>query len=475
MTFIDFLRILRARWKVALATFLTVVGLGLVVTLLWPKSYTSKVGILIDMKIDPVAGTSAAGLSQSAAYLATQVDIIESGHVSQRVVKDLRLDEDSEMRDEWIAKTEQKGDYIAWLGDKIGAKLKVEPARESNVLELSYSHKDPKFSAAVANAYAKAYVESTVQFRTSPAKQYSNFFEERARLARAKMEAAQTKLAEAQRAKGIVVTDERLDAETAKLNELSSQLATLKGLVADANSRKAATRTSGDTSPDAMASTLINGLRSDLVRMEARLDEALERYGDNHPIIVELRANIASTKGKIRTELGRVNSGVSAFNDVSVARESAIQAAYNEQRERLLKLKQDRNDLALLEHEVASSQRVFEAIQSRQSQMNLEGANSQTNVVLLNNATEPLQPSSPKLVLNMILAVVFGLLLASAAVISIELSDRRIRAATDLSALLDLPVMGVLAEPRQGGLLKLVSPQRNLLGSSSGGTSLKVQ
>lgn len=423
--------------------FVALTSIALVGSLVWPKKYTAKAVLMIDMKVDPVAGTSATGIMPSAAFLATQVDIIESNHVAQKVIKNLKLDDNALMRADW-EKSGAKGDYLAWLSRRIVSGLKVEAARESNVVEISYEATEPKFAETLANNFAKAYIDSTVQFKTTPAKQYSDFFEERANLARQKLEAAQNKLSEAQQSKGILVTDERLDAETIKLNDLSAQLTALRGASADANSRRTQAMSNGDVSPDAMASTLLLTLRSDLSRSEAKLGELLERYGDNHPSIVEIRANIASIKDKIRRENGRVSGSLTASSQINQSKEAAILAAYNEQREKLLKLKQGRNDLLVIEREVGAAQRVYDAIQARQSQMNLEGSNSQNNIVVLNTASEPTAPSSPKIAVNTLIGAVLGAIIAAFVTMVAELADRKVRSTSDLVTLLRVPVIGYL-------------------------------
>ncbi|MBI5926420.1 MAG: chain length determinant protein EpsF [Aquabacterium sp.] len=443
MSFSDFLRVLRARWILATAIFVALTSIALVGSLVWPKKYTAKAVLMIDLKVDPVAGTSATGIMPSAAFLATQVDIIESNHVAQKVIKNLQLDDNALMRTEWD-KSGAKGDYIAWLSRRILNSLKVEAARESNVVEISYEATEPKFAEALANNFAKAYIDSTVQFKTTPAKQYSDFFEERANLARQKLEAAQNKLSEAQQSKGILVTDEKLDTESIKLNDLSAQLTALRGALADSSSRRAQAMNNGDVSPDAMASTLLLSLRSDLSRSEAKLDESLERYGENHPIIVELRASIASIKDKIRRETGRVGNSLTASSQINQSKEATILAAYNEQRDKLLKLKQDRNELLVIEREVGAAQRVYDAIQARQSQMNLEGSNSQNNIVVLNTASEPVTPSSPKIGVNTLIGAVLGAIIAAFVTMVVELADRKVRSTSDLVTLLRVPVIGYL-------------------------------
>jgi len=448
MSFADFLRVLRARWVLALTTLLTIIGLALVGSLLWPKKYTAKSVVMVDMKVDPVAGTPSIGVMPSAAYLATQVDIIESGHVARKVVRAMNLAQSAAMREEWASATRSQGDFEAWLAERVGKNLKVAAARESNVIEIEYESTDPNFSAALANAYARAYIDSTVQFKTAPARQYSDFFEERARLARQKMEAAQAKLSAAQQERGIVVTDERLDVETTKLNDLSAQLTSLRGVVADASSRRSQAAANADVSPEAMNNAVIATLKGDLAKQEALLDQSLERFGEQHPTIVELRAAIASTRAKIRAEVGRVSSSLSATSQISSSRAAAIQAAYEEQRQKVLKMKQDRNDLLVLEREVDAAQRVFDAIQARQSQMSLEGSNSQTNIVVLGQATAPVSPSSPRLALNLVLATIVGGLIALGLTMGVEFMDRKVRSAADIITLVELPVIGTLPGPR---------------------------
>lgn len=444
MSFSDFLRVVRARWILATSIFVAITLAALIGSLVWPKKYTAHAMLMIDLKVDPVAGTSATGVMASAAFLATQVDIIESQHVARKVISSLQLADNPTLRAGW-EKQGSKGEYAAWLADTILANLKVEAARESNIINISYSYSDPKAAQAMANSFAKAYIDSTVQFKISPARQYSEFFEERANLARQKLEKAQVRLSEAQQAKGILVTDERLDAETVKFNDLSSQLTTLRGLLADSGSRNLQASRAGDVSPDAMASTLVTALRTELTRQQAKLDESMERYGDKHPTIIEARANIASIQDKLRQETSRVSRSLGATDQINQGRMSAIQTAFDAQREKLLKLKADRNELMVIEREVAAAQRVYDAIQGRQSQMSLEGSNNQNNVVVLSTATEPIAPSSPRVAVNSVIGAVLGLVLAGFVTTLVELTDRTVRGTSDMVNLLQTPVIGFLS------------------------------
>lgn len=447
MTFSQFLNIIKARWLLVTSVFLVIVLATGVISLLIPKSYDATATVMVDVRPDPVSGLGSGGM-QNATILATQVDIIKSPTVSRRVVQKLNLVNSPDLQLKWQKEAKSKGDYTTWVAEMISKGLDVKPSRESNVIDIAYNGAEPAFSAALANAYAQAYIESTVQIRVNPAREYADFFDERVKLAREKLEGAQAKLTAAQKAKGIVATEERLDVETQRLTDLSAQVTSLRALKADTSSRSNQAQARSDQTPDVLNNSLISSMQADASRLEAKLQELLQRYGDAHPSVIETQANLQSIKQRISAETRKVTSSLGMLNNVAGSRESQAQAAYDAQRERVLKLKDARNELAILEREVETAQKIYESLQTRLSQTNLESNSSQSNIYLLAPATEPTKPSSPKVMLNMILSVVVGLLLGLMSALAIEMFDHRVRSPNDMVQALDLPVIGVLPSPQ---------------------------
>jgi polysaccharide biosynthesis transport protein len=113
----------------------------------------------------------------------------------------------------------------------------------------------------------------------------------------------------------------------------------------------------------------------------------------------------------------------------------------------VLKMKATRDEGLILQREAENAQRAFDAITSRLTQTNLESQSTQANVNLLSQAVPPVEPSSPRVVLNLLLGLFGGLLLAVVVALLLELRDRRVRTMQDLTAMLDLPVIGVMPRP----------------------------
>lgn len=451
MSFRQFLAILLARKTLFVAVLLAVLLPALVVSLLLPKQYTAVASVVIDAKPDPLSAMAFQTLT-SPAVMATQVDIILSDRVARRVVRMLKLSENPQIREQWTSATKGVGDIETWLVERLQKELDVKPSRESSVINISFRAPDARFAAGMANAFVQAYIQTAVDLRVDPAKQYSAFFETRAKEARETLEKAQSRLSAFQRESGVVMTDERMDVENQRLNELSSQLVVLQSMAAEATSRQAqATAGSGDKLQEVSSNPVVSTLRADLSRQEARLKEISSRLGDSNPQVVELKANIGELRQRIDSEVGRLSAGVGVSGSISRQREAQTRAELENQRNKVLRMKQVRDEAALIQRDVEIAQKNYDAIVQRFTQTSLESQATSSSASLLNSAVPPLEHSSPKVLLNTLLALVVGLLLGTGIVLGAELRDRRVRDTADVEGLLGLPLIGLLPGPDAGG------------------------
>src|ERR1700735_314286 len=229
MSFNQFLVILRARWLIAAGIFVAVFVLIAFASVIWPKQYTATASVVIDSKTDPVAQANGAagGGEMPATYVNTQSDLISSIRVAQRVVKTLKLDQQPEARKLW-AKGPDDDISVTVAKLILDKKLQVAPAHDSpthvsNVIDISVQWSDPVTAAALANGFAQAAIETNIELKVEPAKQYASWFDQRSRALHADLELKQKKLSDFQSKNGIIATDEKLDVENARLNERSTE------------------------------------------------------------------------------------------------------------------------------------------------------------------------------------------------------------------------------------------------------------
>jgi chain length determinant protein EpsF len=440
MTPRQFLLILRARYKLALLIFALTVAITVGVSLAMTRQYTASAALVVDVKSpDPVTGLMLQGMMASG-YMSTQLDIINSDRVAKAVVKLLRLDESAAIRQQWQEDTQGKGQLGDWLARLLSQKLVVMPARDSNVITINYTGADPDFAAAVANAFSQAYIDVNLDLRLAPARQYAAFFEEQVKAARAKLEVAQSVMSNYQQANGITTADERMDYETARLNETSSLLTNVQGQTTDSQSKRLNAR--ADTMAEVMQSPLINGIKADIVRLQGRLAESNITLGKNHPQTLRGESELAALKAQLETETQKITRSIETTYQVGKLRERQLQGSLAGQKARVLVLNKQRDELNVMRRDIESAQRTFELLSQRASQATIESRATQTNISILNPAVAPQHPSSPRLLLNTLVAIILGGLLALTVALVVELSRRRIRSVDDLLEVLDIPSLG---------------------------------
>jgi chain length determinant protein EpsF len=445
MLFGQFARLVKVRFWVIVMVFLAVLGTAIAASLLMAKRYTATTSMVLDFQSnDPILGGSAYLQGTIAGFLATQVDIIRSERVVKLVLDRLALEKNPRVI-ELYEQSPKRDPIRVWVSGEISRSLVVEPSREGAVLNLSVDFFDGQIAADIANAFAQAFVDVTLDMKTEPAKNYAAAFEQQARRYREELQQAQGRLSEFQQRTGITATDERYDVENVRLQELSSEQLRIQALASESRSRADAVGRSGrEVMPEAVTSPQVAALRTDLSRAEARYEEASARLGLNHPQIVAVQAEISGLKSRLEAELSRVSGSIGTGNSINQQREAQIRAALEAQRAKVLALKKQRDQIAVLQREVDAAQRSIELLNTRVTQTTLESRARQSNVNIVSPAFAPGKPSRPQPVLNAIVGAFAGLLLGLIAAITLEKIQRPIRDATDMLDAVGVPILAVL-------------------------------
>lgn len=458
MNFSEFLIALRARRKAFAITLAAVIMTAVAVALVVPKKYVANATLLMDVRDEQQM--TPGRLLRDRGYLTTQMELIRSGRVAGQVVRDLKLAAKPGVREAWEQATGGAIPIEDWLATGLIDKLRVDVVA-GNVLNVQFSSSDPKHATAVANGFAKAYLDTALSLRTEPTREAASWFEGQLKSMRSQLTEAQTKVASFQKAKGITSTEERSDIEVARLDTLSGQYSTARNATYEAIAKhKQALELvqSGidiDALPEVLSSGHIGSLKLDLARVEQRLDQEGTVLGENHPQYLRTKAEIQAINDKIKHEVKKLVAGLGNAVQQARKREEELKTALQAQNDRVIGMKDARIELSAMMRDVDNAQRSYDAVLARYMTNKIESSAKSTNVALLTPAVEPMTPAQPKVGLISGLAVLIGAMLAAAVVFVLESMDRRVRTRADLETRLAVPSLGRLSrwQPMGGRLL----------------------
>jgi chain length determinant protein EpsF len=390
----------------------------------------------------------------AASYVATQVDVIASHNVALKVVDRMNLTANPALIERFQEKTGGVGSIRDWIADEILKSLTVKPSHDSDVIFLEFSSKSPQMAADIANAFADNYIVTSLELKVDPASRQAGWFDQQVKDQRATLEAAQHKLAAYQAEHGVIGADDsRLDVETNRLTEISNHFVTAQAAMYDAETRQrqlneASAKGRTDEAISVLQNPLLQNLKTDLARSEAKFADVSQRYDHNHPIYMSAQAELESLRSKVAVEIANASGTVAREAQIARQNMADLQRTMEGQRKRIVDLQHNQDDLSVLKRDVESARTAYDSSLQRGGESRLESRLNNTNTAILNHAFPPMKPSSPKLLLNLALGLILGGLLAVGASLTRERFDRRIRARIDLVEDVGLAVLAELPRAR---------------------------
>jgi len=477
-----FFLILQAHISLVVGIVASAVVIAGVITYLTPKMYTATASLNFEFSANPVDSRAGSVFVENT-YLTTQIGIIKSQHVAQEVENGLTEYE----RNRLIAAFDAKNSVInqvkyaikkpiqslfkggkhpvqpasdgerlqissaySWLARAIGYDLSVQPMFNSRIVEISYSSTDQQIAALMANRIAEAYIDTNLKMMINPAHKSKLWFDEQIKSLRKSLESAQSKLTAYQQQEGIVFSDERLDTETSRLNNLSGQFGAAQQKTRNTVTEQQKLNEILQSGASLMTfrpvfdNTVIQRLVSEIRKLEGELVEMSGSLGANHPKMKKVRSELSAARQRLNADIQVITDGVNNTAELARERERDLQQALEEQKQVVLNLKYEHDRIAVLKREVESVQGAYNAALNQLNTTSMQSMVDQTNVSIVDPANIPKNHSSPRVLKNLVLGLLGGALLGIGLAIFMEIFIRRVHSKEDLIVEVGLPLLGHL-------------------------------
>lgn len=458
--------VLRRRWLVVLATTVVcVAGALLALQMLQPR-WRATASIVLNMSgpqvLDKVKGVSEdaeARLLGYREYYQTQRTIMRSRTVAQRALDELGLADDPvflgiagiESQEEREARR-QEIDPV----ERLRSMVSVEEVRNSRVVEISAEYPDPEVARDIANAIADAYL---LHVRTSreeigtEAKDNIGTEREKAlarvRKAEAELEAFKkdnqiTSISLSDRQN--VITADILTLST-RTKEAEAERIRLGNILAEAEELYEKQQLAAANLLPADKRAVFETLRQKLIEAEAEFSAVDVQYGPKHEEHRKAQEKLTIIRKKMDAEGKALLASLRAQYKAARQTERQLQESLDREHERAVGLTSLERRYRELEREAKAAADHYHLVDQRDTEIAITNRVEAEGIEILDRATKPTEPTFPRPVPILALAMVAGLGLGSLLALSIDFRDQRIRGLLDLEralATFGLPVLGQL-------------------------------
>ncbi len=468
------------RWRYVILGAIVAFGiLGLIITLLMTPKYTASATIEISRESSQLTNFQGVERETSLAdqeFYQTQYSLLHSRILAERVATQLRLVDDEEFfqrfgvdpdhsafrqtNDRYSAAGRPERQRVA--GQVLLKNIRIAPIRLSRLVDISFTSPDAGFSQKVANAWGENFIQTNLERKVQATSYGRDLLKRELAQAKERLDESQRQLvtyAEQQRIINLPAqgggqnqTSERsiVADELASLNTALSQ-ATADRIEAEARFREAGR---GGQSSEALRNQAINTLRQRRAELAADYQRLMVQFEPGYPAAQAIQSQIDQLDRSIRSEESRVSGSVQAEYRQAAGRESALRQRVEGLKSSYLNLRRRSIQYNIYQQEVDTNRALYDGLLQRFKEIGVAGGVGINNVAIVDPADLPQAPSSPRLLINLAIALLAGLAVGTALAFALEQMDEAIADPAEVERRLGLPLLGsvpkvVGIEPRE--------------------------
>jgi len=435
----------RKKWTVLRPTILVAVAAFLVVQVITPR-YQSEARIFIESRdniyLRPDVDKDITQNPVDDEAVTSQVQIILSRDLAREVIKKLKLNEKPEFDPALNGVSPIKA-VLGLIGvgkDPLNMtpeervlnsyydRLTVTPVDKSRVINIDFLSQDPELAAQVANAIADGYLMRQREAKEEQAKTAAQWLSGEIETMRQKVEQAEAKVETFRAKSNLLVGNNNTTLSAQTLGDVNAQLAAARSQKADAEAKAKMIHDmlrSGQPieSSDILNSELIRRLAEQRVTLRAQLAEQSATLLDNHPRIIELKAQIADLNNQIRAEAEIIARSFENDAKLAGARVDTLTASLDQLKSQAATTNGDDVQLRALERDAKSQRDLLESYLAKYREATSRNSLDSTpaDARVISRATVSNIPAYPKKLPTVLIATFATLLLSSGLVMTKEI------------------------------------------------------
>jgi len=470
--------VFRRKWLVISFLALTFIT-TLILTLASPKIYKASTSIEVSpqnqkvTKFEEVVATE----MRAQEFYQTQVDLLQNNALACRVIEKLELvnhpviidtlydtgepgviskikesvknilsalissSEDKEKNPSLISEEALKQQALLKF---IEDNLEVSPKRNSMLIGVSFTSPDRQLSQSAANAFAKEFVHWNMDKKLEASQLAREFLMKQIDRAKISLEKAEEDLNRFAKQAGIVSLDAKLNSVYRQLEELNSALAMAEAdLIGKESVYKQATLDGPSSLPQVMENQVISGLKSEYARLRSEYEDLTVTFHDDYPTVKALKMKMNSIDDRIRIEEQKVFLAIENQYKAGLQKLKIMGARVEQQKKMAIDLNERATQYKIMAREVETNKGIYQSLLERTKEIESMVGVSSSNINIIDKAMLPIMPFKPKVKLNLLLAIVVGMMGGLGLAFFLEYFTDTITNPDEISDRFRIPILGV--------------------------------
>ena len=463
--------LLKRRWTV-LSFLLLVVTTVMIGTLKQRPVYQAKAVLQIDNE-DPNILTFQDFVAEvnpgDESYLQTAINVLRSRSLAHRVIERLSLDQNPEFQATpswfgrlWGNEPSQQAERNAGTSsldslpqDQIDVflnRVAVEPVQGSRLVGVSFDSFDPELSARVANTLASNFIDMNLEAKWDATQKASDWLSQQLVGLKARLEKSEEDLQRYAKENSILFLDERQSLTAEKLRQLQEELTKAE---ADRIQKESLSDQvllgNFDSVPGILDHRLYQDLTLKLADLRREYSELSAIFTPEYPRVKRLKSQMDEVEALLIQERDAFARRIADDYRAAINRERLLQQMLARQTEEFNQIAEKSIQYKILQREVETNKQLYEGLLQRLKEASISAGLRASNVRVVDAAEVPATPARPRVLLNLVLALIVGLGLGLGMAFFQEYLDNSLKTPDDVQRFLRLPTLGMIPAAKAAG------------------------
>lgn len=349
------------------------------------------------------------------------------------------------------------------VGRLIG-NLSVDLIRNTSLLAITYTDQNPLFASQIANQIAASYIDQGVDQTSETSDLARQFMQEQVVQIRQRLQDSEKALVNYAKQEGITVTGSEMSLIAANLQDINNALS--KAVQERLDTGRLVQQIEagrGASLPQVLESSGIQKLNERLAELSGVYQQKRSLLKPDFPEMRQLQAQMTELEKQVGEAVKVVTSSIRISHEEAKAKEADL-------RTKLAELEadqsafQDKNiQYTILKRDVDSNRSQYESLIGKLNEVGVGSALKHESTVITDAAVPPGGPFSPRMSINLAIALMLSMVLAAAIVYLLELLNNTFSNPDQIESELKLPVLGILPLVEDANIDQQLGEQQSAL------------
>jgi succinoglycan biosynthesis transport protein ExoP len=334
----------------------------------------------------------------------------------------------------------------------ISDNLEASPSRKSMLIEISFTSPDRQLSQNFVNTLVEEFIAWKMDQKLEASQMARDFLMMQIDRAKINLEKAEEEMNRFAKRAGIVSLDAKMNSIYRQLEELNSALATAEADLIDKRAvYQQAIKDGPGSLPQVLESLVIANLKDKYAEIRSEYEDLATTFQADYPKVKNLKARMDSIAARIEAEQQRIFLSIKNEYEAAQKKAQDMGARVEQQKQTAMDLNERATQYTIMAREVNTNKAIYDSLLERAKEIESMVGVSSSNIHIVDRASIPILPFKPKVKLNLLLAIVVGLLGGLGCAFLVEYFADAITNPDQISERFQIPILGVVPLAKTNG------------------------